>query len=82
VALDPRLDVARSAATDQLSALEGKIADLERRLDAQRNQARVIVGSGAPTIAAPDGVFYIDGAAAPPRLYARVNGAWRYAALT
>jgi hypothetical protein len=53
-----------------------KLADLERRLAAlERGVPTIQTGTGAPTSSPRDGTPYADVAA--PRLYLRVNGAWK-----
>lgn len=57
-----------------------KRSGLERRVKSLENSPQVMVGTGAPTVAARDGTLYVDVAA--PRLYVRAGGAWRYTVLT
>lgn len=81
MALDPRLDLMAGAEADPNARLAQRVADLERRLAAlERGGRRVYVGTGAPTINAPNGSIYID--ESTNRLYARSGGVWRYVALT
>jgi len=56
-----------------LRELADRIADLERRPTATQ-------GAGAPTHAPADGSLHLDDT--NNRLYARVGGEWRFAALT
>lgn len=78
MALDPRQDQADRATGDPLAS---RVASLERRLDAlARSGGLTIVGDGPPAVNAPEGSSYVDRVAL--RRYERVNGAWRYVALT
>lgn len=78
--VDPRLGGVVLGITDPslaaLTALRQEVADLRREVRDQRAAATVQVGTGAPPQAARDGTLYID--QTNLRLYARMNGAWRW----
>jgi hypothetical protein len=80
VSLDPREEVQRTANPDPIARLESKIADLERRLNAQRNRPTIDHGNGPPPGAPANSIFYVDDLTNV--LYVGVAGAWRSVALT
>lgn len=68
-------------ATDPMQRLAERISNIETTLSQiQARGIRVATGSGAPTVAAPDGTLYIrtDTTAA----YFRVNGTWKSVAIS
>ncbi len=69
-----------SSRTDQPDVVDEILGINARLSNLESAQKRVLALASAPTHTAPDGTLYLDTSA--ERLYVRVGGAWKYAALT
>lgn len=80
MATDPRLEAAGLSAGSgtpygPVARLEQRLANAEKRIAVLERMPRVQTGSGPPTQATRDGVFYVD--VTNSRIYARSAGAWK-----
>lgn len=74
------IDPAQGIPLDPAQRSADRMAELERRVGRLEGSPTIQAAGGAPTTAPRDGTPYVDTTAV--RLYLRVNGAWRYVALT